>query len=69
MAEKVKKRSVQIYDKKQKFPKNIIQQKHYQQISEKKIEVQIVDINIREQILSVKHRVIVFAFSCVGVSF
>ena len=36
MAEKVKKSSVQIYDKKQKFPKNIIQQKHYQQISEKK---------------------------------
>ena len=51
MAEKVKKSSVQIYDKKQKFPKNIIQQKHYQQKSEKKIEVQIVDINIREQIL------------------
>ena len=36
MAKKVKKSSVQIYDKKQKFPKNIIQQKHYQQISEKK---------------------------------
>ena len=53
MAEKVKKSSVQIYDKKQKFPKNIIQQKHYQQISKKKkkIEVQIIDINIREQTL------------------
>ena len=36
MAEKLKQSSVQIYDKKQNFPKNITQQKFYQQISEKK---------------------------------
>ena len=48
---------MQIYDKKQNFPKNITQQKLYQQMSEKniyihkKIELQTIDINIGEQIL------------------
>ena len=55
MAEKLKQSSVQIYDKKQNFPKNITQQKFYQQISEKKKKNRAtninIDINIREQIL------------------
>ena len=46
---------MQIYDKKQNFPKDLTQQKLYQQISEKKkikkIELQIIDNNIGEQIL------------------
>ena len=42
---------MQIYDKKQNFSKNITQQNLYQQISEKKIELQTIDINIGEQIL------------------
>ena len=43
---------MQIYDKKQNFPKNITQQKLYQQISEKKKkELQTIDFDIGEQIL------------------
>ena len=45
---------MQIYDKKQNFPKNITQQKLYQQISEKKskkIELPTIDFNIGEKIL------------------
>ena len=47
---------MQIYDKKQNFPKDLTQQKLYQQISEKKkkfkkIELQTIDNNIGEQIL------------------
>ena len=54
MAEKLKQSSVQIYDKKQNFPKNITQQNitsKYQKKKKKKIELQTIDISIGEQIL------------------